>query len=114
MTLPVMKAPSGRMRSALNSSNLIWSACASSRRYLKHAPTAWAVEPLQLVIGEWCDDDVGADGVALGTALSPTDSHPFQWKNTLSWHLGPDAKVRILRFKNLPRFRHDRGLQNHV
>jgi len=24
------------------------------------------------------------------------------------------AKVRILRFKNLPPFRHDRGLQNHV
>ena len=28
--------------------------------------------------------------------------HPFQWKNTLPWHLGPAAKVRILRFKNLP------------
>jgi len=28
--------------------------------------------------------------------------------------LGPAAKVRILRFKNLPPFRHDRGLQNHV
>jgi hypothetical protein len=40
--------------------------------------------------------------------------HPFQWKNTLPWHLGPAAKVRILRFKNLPPFRHDRGLQNHV
>ena len=26
----------------------------------------------------------------------------------------PRAKVRILRFKNLPPFRHDRGLQNHV
>jgi len=25
--------------------------------------------------------------------------HPFQWKNTLPWHLGPAAKVRILRFK---------------
>ena len=32
--------------------------------------------------------------------------HPFQWKNTLPWHLGPAAKVRILRFKNLPPFRH--------
>jgi hypothetical protein len=40
--------------------------------------------------------------------------HPFQWKNTLPWHLGPASKVRILRFKNLPRFRHYRGLQNHV
>ena len=40
--------------------------------------------------------------------------HPFQWKNTLPWHLGPAAKVRILRFKNLPPFRHYRGLQNHV
>ena len=26
----------------------------------------------------------------------------------------PAAKVRILRFKNLPPFRQDRGLQNHV
>jgi hypothetical protein len=25
--------------------------------------------------------------------------HPFQWKNTFPWHLGPAAKVRILRFK---------------
>jgi hypothetical protein len=25
--------------------------------------------------------------------------HPFQWKNTLPRHLGPAAKVRILRFK---------------
>jgi hypothetical protein len=24
---------------------------------------------------------------------------PFQWKNTPPWHLGPAAKVRILRFK---------------
>jgi hypothetical protein len=40
--------------------------------------------------------------------------HSFQWKNTLPWHLGPAAKVRILRFKNLPPFRHDPGLQNHV
>jgi hypothetical protein len=39
---------------------------------------------------------------------------PFQWKNTLPWHLGPAAKVRILRFKNLSPFRHYRGLQNHV
>src|SRR5882672_12414725 len=37
--------------------------------------------------------------------------HPFQWKNTLPWHLGPAAKVRILRFKNLSPFRHDPGLQ---
>src|ERR1700684_182078 len=29
-------------------------------------------------------------------------------------YLGPAAKVRILRFKNLGRFRHRRGLQNHV
>jgi hypothetical protein len=27
--------------------------------------------------------------------------HRFQWKNTLPRHLGPAAKVRILRFKNL-------------
>jgi len=40
--------------------------------------------------------------------------HSFQWKNTLPWHLGPAAKIRILRFKNLPPFRHYRGLQNHV
>jgi hypothetical protein len=40
--------------------------------------------------------------------------HPFQWKNTLPWHLGPAAKVGILRFKDLPPFRHYRGLQNHV
>ncbi len=33
--------------------------------------------------------------------------HPFQWKNTLPWHLGPPAKVRILRFNNLLSFRHD-------
>jgi hypothetical protein len=39
---------------------------------------------------------------------------PFQWKNTLAWHLGRAAKVRILRFKNLPPLRHDRGPQNHV
>ena len=38
--------------------------------------------------------------------------HPFQWKNTLPWHLGPAAKVRILRFKNLPPFRHDRWSSN--
>src|SRR5882762_10445388 len=37
--------------------------------------------------------------------------HPFQWKNTLPWHLGPAANVRILRFKNLPPFRPDPGLQ---
>jgi hypothetical protein len=37
--------------------------------------------------------------------------HPFQWTNTLPWNLGPAAKVRILRFKNLPPFRHDPGLQ---
>jgi hypothetical protein len=37
--------------------------------------------------------------------------HPSQWKNPLPWHLGPAAKVRILRFKNLPPFRHDPGLQ---
>jgi formate hydrogenlyase transcriptional activator len=37
--------------------------------------------------------------------------HPFQWKNTLPWHA---AKVRILRFKNLPPFRHYPGLQDHV
>jgi hypothetical protein len=41
-------------------------------------------------------------------------AHPFQWKNTLPWHPGPAANVRILRFKNLPPFRHDLGLQNHV
>jgi hypothetical protein len=35
--------------------------------------------------------------------------HPFQSKNTLPWHLGPAAKVRILRFKNLPPFRDYRG-----
>src|SRR6266568_9445260 len=40
--------------------------------------------------------------------------HPFQWKTTLPWHLGPAAKVRILRFKDLSPFRHYRGLQNHV
>ena len=40
--------------------------------------------------------------------------HPFQWKNILPWHLGTAAKVRILRFKNLPPLRHDPGLQNHV
>ena len=40
--------------------------------------------------------------------------HPFQWKNTLPWHIGSAAKVRILRFKNLPPFRHYPGLQNHV
>jgi len=40
--------------------------------------------------------------------------HPFQWKNTLPWHLGLAAKVRIFRFKNLPSFRDYRGLQNHV
>ena len=32
---------------------------------------------------------------------------PFQWKNTLPWYLGPAAKVRILRFETLSRFRHD-------
>jgi hypothetical protein len=32
----------------------------------------------------------------------------------LPWHPGPAANVRILRFKNLPPFRHDPGLQNHV
>jgi hypothetical protein len=37
--------------------------------------------------------------------------HPFQWKNTLPRHLGPAAKIRILRFKNLAPFRDDRGLQ---
>jgi hypothetical protein len=40
--------------------------------------------------------------------------HPFQWKNALPWHPGPAAKVRILRFKSLPPFRHYRGLQIHV
>jgi hypothetical protein len=38
--------------------------------------------------------------------------HPFQWKNTLPASLGLAAKVRILRFKNLPPFRHYRGLQS--
>src|ERR1700688_1878067 len=37
--------------------------------------------------------------------------HPFQWRNPLPWHLGPPPKVRILRFKNLPPFRYDPGLQ---
>jgi hypothetical protein len=27
--------------------------------------------------------------------------HPFQWKNTLPWNLGPAVKVRIPHFKNL-------------
>jgi hypothetical protein len=40
--------------------------------------------------------------------------HPFHWKNTLPWRLGPTAKVRILPFKNLPPFQHYRGLQNHL
>src|SRR5258708_4896015 len=41
--------------------------------------------------------------------------HPFQWKNTLPSYLGPAAaKVRILPFKDLPPFRHYRGLHNHV
>ena len=30
----------------------------------------------------------------------------FQWKNALPWHLGSAAKVRFLRLKNLPPFRH--------
>src|ERR1700693_3056469 len=37
--------------------------------------------------------------------------HPFQWKITLPWHLGHAATGRIHRFKNLPPFRHDPGLQ---
>ncbi len=40
--------------------------------------------------------------------------HPFQWKNTLPWHPGLAAKVGILRFKNLPPFRHGLGFDNHV
>src|ERR1039457_746098 len=40
--------------------------------------------------------------------------HPFQWKNTLPWHLGPAAKVRILRFKIFRHSRYDPSLQNHV
>jgi C4-dicarboxylate-specific signal transduction histidine kinase len=35
-------------------------------------------------------------------------------KNLTGTGLGLAAKVRILRFKNLPLFRHDRGLRNHV
>ena len=56
-----------------NSPNLIWSACASCRRYFKHAPIAWAPGPLQLVIGEWCDDDAGTNRIDPRTALSPAD-----------------------------------------
>jgi AhpC/TSA family len=40
--------------------------------------------------------------------------HRFEWKNTLPWHLGPGAKVSILRIKNLPPFRHYLDLQSHV
>jgi hypothetical protein len=40
--------------------------------------------------------------------------HPSHWKNTPPWHPGPATKVRILRFKNLPPFRHYRGLQDYV
>ena len=50
----------------------------------------------------------------LRSQMRGTLGHPFQRKKTLPWHLGPAAKVRILRFKNLPPFRHYRGLQNHV
>ena len=39
---------------------------------------------------------------------------PIHWKNTLPWYLGPAAKVRILCYKNLPPFRHDPSLRNHV
>jgi len=40
--------------------------------------------------------------------------HPSHWKNTLPWHLGPAAKVRILRFKNLPPFRYVLVFRYHV
>jgi hypothetical protein len=39
---------------------------------------------------------------------------PISVEEHTSMHLGPAAKVRILRFKNLPPFRHYRGLQHHV
>jgi hypothetical protein len=40
--------------------------------------------------------------------------HQFHWKDTLPWHRGRAAKVRILRFKKLPPFRHYPGLQDRV
>ena len=64
----------------------------------------------------------GTDRGLLRSVLGPwspvpeceAPGHSFQWKNALPWHLGPTAKVRILRFKNASPFRHYRGLQNRV
>src|ERR1017187_6461930 len=64
----------------------------------------------------------GTDRGLLRSVLGPwspvpkceAPGHPFQWKNTLPWHLGPAAKVRILRFKIFRHSRYDPSLQNHV
>jgi len=79
-----------------NSPNLIWSACASSRRYLKHAPIAWAERPLQLIVRERSDDDAGANRVDPGAALSPTDclGHPCATSRRAIWSKSNKTETR--------------------
>ena len=80
-----------------NSPNLIWSACASSRRYLKHAPIAWTARPLQLIVRERSDDDAGANRVDPGAALSPTDclGHPCATSRRTSWSKSNKTETRL-------------------
>src|SRR5579859_5113500 len=55
----------------------------------------------------------GIDRGLLRSVLGPGYPVPthFIWKNSFPWHPGPAAKVTILRFKNLPPFRHDPDFQ---
>ena len=65
-----MNAPSGPMRSAPTVPTL-WSAGAPGRAQLDHSPVAFAARSGQFVLGQWRDDDSGADRVDPGTPLSP-------------------------------------------
>src|SRR5258708_38989459 len=40
--------------------------------------------------------------------------HPFQWKNTLPWHLRPRRQSQNPPLQDVSPFRHSRRLQNHV
>ena len=82
--------------------------------------------PLRVCRGRLCRDGRhsckqrkgGAASVLVGASTErvgqPAPRAPFSVEEHTSMAPRPAAKVRILRFKNLPPFRHYRGLQNHV
>jgi hypothetical protein len=97
--------PTSRYQSAVDECSGDWALADGLREIAGRKPVCTGTDRslLRSVLGLWSP---------VPKCEAPGD--PFQWKNTLPWHPGPAAKVRILRFKNLPPFRHDRALQNHV